>query len=110
MTEGEIAAAFPDFWRDYKAGRVDTFPAGEPRAAFIARVHSAVHELAAADWRGDLLLVAHRGTVRQALRALLGVAPGAPDEFGVALASVSVLADDDPRGGTWRLEALGLLP
>lgn len=106
MTEGEIAAAFPSFWRDYQAGRTDTFPDGEPRAVFVARVHAAVRDLATADWRGDLLVVSHRGTVRQALRALLEVPPGQKDEFGVALGSVSVVREV----GSWALEAFDLLP
>lgn len=106
MTEAEIAAAFPDFWRSYRAGGTDTFPDGEPRAAFAARVQAAVHELAAEPWRGDVLVVSHRGTVRQALRGLLGHRPGEPDPFGVELGSLTTLRDE----GGWQLEALGLLP
>jgi broad specificity phosphatase PhoE len=106
MTEPEIAAAFPQFWASYRAGVVDTFPQGEPRSGFVARVHTAIRELAAPPWRGDVLVVSHRGTTRQALRALLEVPAGARDDFGVELASVTTLADD----GGWRLEGLGLLP
>lgn len=105
MTETEIAAAFPQFWGDYKAGRVDTFPDGEPRSAFVLRVQAAVRELAATPG-GDVLVVSHRGTVRQALRALLAIPPGQPDAFGVELGSVSTVRHE----GGWRLEALGLLP
>lgn len=106
MTEAEIVAAFPEFWRAFRAGDTDTFPDGEPRAAFAARVHAAVHELAAGRWQGDVLVVSHRGTVRQALRALLGVQPGAPDRFGVELGSLTTVRDE----GGWQLEVLGLLP
>ena len=108
MTQAEIEAAFPQFWRDHRAGHVDAFPDGEPRWQFAARVAAAMHDLAAADWHGDVLVVSHRGTVRQALRALLAVPTGAPDTFGVELASVSVVVAVD--GGPWQLEALGLLP
>lgn len=107
MTESEIAAAFPDFWRVWRAGAHDSFPDGEPRQQFAARVRAAVLDLCGQPWRGDLLVVAHRGSVRQALRALVPVPPGAPDPYGVELASVSVVHDD---GSGWRLEALGLLP
>jgi probable phosphoglycerate mutase len=106
MTEGEIATAFPDFWRSYQGGGVDTFPSGEPRPAFVTRVRAAILDLAAAPWHGDLLVVSHRGTTRQMLRALLGVRAGVPDEFGVELGSVSTVRHE----GDWRLEALGLLP
>ena len=106
MTEAEIEAAFPDFWRSYRGGGTDTFPAGEPRPTFVARVQGAIRELAATEWSGDLLVVSHRGTTRQALRALLAVPAGQPDEFGVELGSVSTVREE----GGWRLEALGLLP
>lgn len=108
MTEAEIEHAFPGFLASHRAGHVDGFPDGEPRTAFAARVAAAMDELAQEPWRGDVLVVSHRGTVRQALRALLRVPPGQPDTFGVALASVSVLAGD--AAGAWHLEALGLLP
>jgi broad specificity phosphatase PhoE len=107
MTREEIEVAFPDFWPRHVAGTVDRFPDGEPRAEFAARVAAAMHELAAADWAGDLLVVSHRGTVRHALRALLGVPADHGDEFGVELASVSIVR---ATGSGWQLEALGLLP
>jgi broad specificity phosphatase PhoE len=106
LTAEEIAAAFPAFWRAHQQGLADTFPDGEPRPAFAARVQAAICELAAAPWQGDLLVVSHRGTVRQALRALLAVPAGASDAFGVELGSVSVLREQNG----WQLEALGLLP
>jgi broad specificity phosphatase PhoE len=106
LTEQEITAAFPEFWRVHRAGGAPAFPDGEPRAQFAARVRTAITELAAASWTGDVLVVAHRGTVRQALRALLRTAPGEPDAFGVPLASVSTVRDENG----WQLEALGLLP
>lgn len=107
MTESEIADAHPTFWRRYRAGEIDTFPDGEPRQAFAERVQTAMHEIAAADWRGDLLVVAHRGTVRQALRGLLRVPAGTKDDFGVELASVTTLRE---HGAAWQVEALGLRP
>ena len=106
MTEQEIAAAFPEFWQRYRGGGGDTFPEGEPRSAFVARVRAAVEDVAREAWQGDLLVVSHRGTTRQALRALLGAKPGEPDPYGVELGSVSTLRDE----GGWRLEALGLVP
>ena len=112
MTGDEIAAAFPAFWAARAAGQAIDFPNGEPRAQFAARVTAAIDELAAAHQSGDLLIVAHRGTVRHALRSLLAVPPTAADEFGVALASVTVLRADATDGVAtpWQLEALGLLP
>ena len=107
MTRQEIEATFPDFWPRHLAGTVDRFPDGEPRPDFAARVAAAMHDLAMAEWTGDLLVVSHRGTVRHALRALLAVPAEQGDEFGVELASVSIVRS---AGTDWQLEALGLLP
>ncbi|MBX3464272.1 MAG: histidine phosphatase family protein [Planctomycetes bacterium] len=106
LTAAEIAARHPEFWARHQAGLADAFPGGESRRHFAARIAAAVLEWAAADWHGDLLVVAHRGTVRQALPALLGPAVGSPPEFGVALGSLTVLRHD--RG--WQLELLGAVP
>ncbi|MEO6593655.1 MAG: histidine phosphatase family protein, partial [Planctomycetota bacterium] len=57
-------------------------------------------------WQGDLLVVAHRGTVRQALRALLQLPSGNADPFAVELGSLSVLR----QAGAWQLDLLGALP
>jgi len=90
LTAEEIAVRFPEFWRAHQAGATAGFPDGEPRAAFAARVAEAVQELARDDWHGDLLVVGHRGTVRQTLRTLLAVPHGVKDPFGVELGSLTV--------------------
>lgn len=106
LTADEIAAAFPDFWKAHKAGVAEAFPGGERRADFAARVAAAAHDLAREPWCGDLLLVAHRGSVRQTLRALLGLQAGVADPFGVGLGSLSILRE----AGTWQLDLIGALP
>ena len=106
LTADEIAAAFPDFWRAHRAGAAEGFPDGERKVDFAARVAAAAIDLAREPWQGDLLVVSHRGTVRQALRALLGVPPGVPDPFAVALGSLSILRD----AGAWQLDLIGALP
>ncbi|HEX6810985.1 MAG TPA: histidine phosphatase family protein [Planctomycetota bacterium] len=106
LTADEIAAAFPDFWRAHKAGAAEAFPDGERRADFAARVSAVALDLAREPWRGDLLVVAHRGTVRQALRALLGLPAGVQDTFGTALGSLSILRE----ASTWQLDLIGALP
>lgn len=108
LTADEIAARFPDFWRRHRDGAEPDFPGGEPRAAFRERIGGAIREWAAAEWRSDLLVVAHRGTVRHALAALTGVPEdgAGPAGFGTPLGSLSVLRED--RG--WQLELLGAVP
>ena len=105
MTRKEIEAAFPGFWADYGAGRVDAFPGGEPRTAFSSRVAAAALALSRAGWRGDLLLVAHRGIVKHSICALLGLEEVPIEGFGVELASLSVLRE---TSGTWQLDLLGM--
>jgi len=105
MTREEIDEAFPSFWSDYENGRTDAFPDGEPRAAFAARIAAAVTGLAASDWQGDTLLVAHRGTVKQAIRTLLAIEDAPQTAFGVELGSLSVLRQVD---GRWQLDLLGM--
>jgi len=109
MTEAEIAAAFPEFWAARQRGPVDAFPGGESRSAFAARVLAAIADALANVRSRDLVVVAHRGTVRQALRAVLGVPPGARDpspQFGVRLGSLSVLRALPP----WQVELLDFVP
>lgn len=111
LTAAEIAARFPDFWRTHQAGEAEGFPDGEPRAAFAARVAAAVHELARDPWQGDLLVVAHRGTVRQTLRALLAVPHGVKDPFAVELGSLTVLRQAGSTASRgWQIDLLGALP
>lgn len=106
LTKEEIAAAFPDFWRAHQAGCTEGFPEGERRADFAARVGAWTLEFVAQPWHGDVLVVAHRGTVRQILRALFGLPQGVVDPFGVELASVSIAR----QAGDWQLDLLGALP
>ena len=105
MTREEIDAAFPAFWSEYEAGARDAFPGGEPRRDFAARIAEAAHAIAAEPWQGDVLLVAHRGTVKHAICALLGIEHAPATAFSVELGSLSVLRHD---GGQWGLDLLGM--
>jgi probable phosphoglycerate mutase len=109
MTAEEIAAAFPAFWAERQNGSVEAFPGGEPRSEFSARVVAAVSSLLAGGPEGDVVLVAHRGTVRQTLRHLLGLPAAQPDplpQFGVRLGSLSVACRQD----AWQIELLDFVP
>jgi probable phosphoglycerate mutase len=103
MTADEIAAAHPEFWQLHQRGEADAFPGGESRAAFALRVAAAVAQHAAGGDE-DLLVVAHRGTVRHALATLLGEAGAA--SFGVRLGSLTVVRRDED----WRLELFDFVP
>ena len=105
MTREEIAVAFPEFWANYESGKVDAFPGGESRSTFSARIATAITELADADWHGDALVVAHRGTVSQAIMTLLGESESSRSAYAVELASLSVLRE---TASGWELEVLGM--
>lgn len=111
MTAAEIEAAFPDFWREHRAGRAAAFPGGEPFGDYAGRVGGAARDWMAGEWPGDLLVVGHRGTVRQFARALLGWPKGRDDPFAVELGSLTVLreapADEDVA---YHVELLGAVP
>jgi broad specificity phosphatase PhoE len=103
MTAAEIAAAFPEFWAAHQAGATDGFPGGEKRSDFSARVAASFADLLASPWRGDVLVVAHRGTVSVGLRTLLA-SPGRGDRYAVELGSLTELR----HAGGWQLERLGV--
>jgi broad specificity phosphatase PhoE len=106
MTVQEIAAAFPDFWALHGAGRAPGFPGGEPRAAFVARVQAVFTDIVTRHRTGDVVVVAHRGTLRHGLRHLCGTDGTGKDNFGVDLASLTVVT-----GGTgFRVERLNVVP
>lgn len=106
MTAEEIAAAHPDFWRAHVAGAAEAFPGGEARSTFAARIAAAVDDLVREPWTGDLLVVGHRGTVRQTLRTLLRVPAAVRDPFGVELGSLSIVR----QASGWQLDLIGALP
>jgi broad specificity phosphatase PhoE len=107
LTREEIHEAHPSFWAEYEAGKLDAFPGGEARQSFASRIAEGIHELASLDWVGDALVVAHRGTVKHAIQALLGASEPPQAAYGVELGSLSVLRQ---TSSGWHLEALGVRP
>lgn len=89
MTAAEIEAAFPEFWQQNRLGLTECYPGGEAKAAFAARVMAAFDDLVAAHPGGDVVVVAHRGTLRWGLRRLCRLAAEQKDEFAVDLGSVT---------------------
>lgn len=111
LTAEEIEAAYPEFWVAHRQKRSMAFPGGEPFADYAARVGAVAREVAAETWRGDLLVIGHRGTVRQFARALLAWPDGRDDPFGVELASLTVLRWTGPgQDAGYQVELLGAVP
>ena len=104
LTADEIRERYPDHFAVWNADRLAhdyTYPKGESRANFAARVERGL-ERALAIWTpgrdGDALLVAHRRVIRAIVRTLTNRQPV------VELGSIQILEFD----GEWRVVALDL--
>jgi broad specificity phosphatase PhoE len=104
LTADEIRDRFPDEFARWNADRLApsyTYPEGESRADFTARVERGLERMLAL-WTprdDDALLVAHRGVIRAIVRKL------ARREPVVELGSIHILRFD----GDWHVEVLDLL-
>lgn len=104
LTAEEIRDRYPDHFAIWNADRLApdyTYPEGESRANFAARVERGLDRVLAS-WApgidGDALLVAHRGVIRAIVRKLTNQQPI------VELGSIQILEFD----GEWRVLALDL--
>ena len=104
LTADEIRERYPDHFAVWNADRLApdyTYPEGESRAKFAARVERGLERVLAI-WTpggdGDALLVAHRGVIRAIVRKLTNRQPV------VELGSIQILEFD----GEWRVVALDL--
>ena len=104
LTADEIRERYPDHFAIWNADRLApdyTYPEGESRANFAARVERGLDRVLAI-WTpgvdGDALLVAHRGVIRAIVRKLTNQQPS------VELGSIQILEFDDG----WRVVALDL--
>jgi probable phosphoglycerate mutase len=107
LTADEIRERYPDHFAVWNADRLApdyTYPEGESRAAFAARVERGLERLLAT-WTPrigadeDALLVAHRGVIRAIVRKLTRQEPA------VELGSFHILEFD----GAWHAAALDVI-
>ncbi|MHB8382249.1 MAG: histidine phosphatase family protein [Candidatus Binataceae bacterium] len=108
LTREEISARFPDEyvrWRADPLSPAYTYPGGENRAVFTARVERGV-ELMLSQWRPErapaatrAIVVAHRGVIRTVVKRLTGAEPS------VELGSIQILN----YAGAWSAAALDLV-
>jgi broad specificity phosphatase PhoE len=118
LTAEEIAERYPQEFGRWNSNRLAaefTYPEGESRAAFVARVARGTARMLAL-WHearvgsnvgSNGLLVAHRGVIRAVVRQLTGVF-----EPHIDLGSIHILeqepGDADLRAARWRPAALDL--
>jgi broad specificity phosphatase PhoE len=104
LTADEIRERYPDDFARWNADRLApnyTYPKGESRAAFTARVERGLERMLEA-WTprdGDALLVAHRGVIRAIVRKLTRREPD------VQLGSIQIVRFDND----WHVETLDLI-
>lgn len=78
LTMAEYAAAHPDEYRDFRAGRYDVVPGGETTPQVVARVTACIRDAVAALEPGECgVLVGHGGALKVSVLALLGWPDGA---------------------------------
>jgi len=115
LTFDEVAARDPEGLRRFHAEGLEfTYPGGEQRRHLWARVRSAaLRELAPA--RGRVAAVLHKGVIKAALAALVGLAPEEAAELPVSLGGIYRLErrpdgrwDISQRNATAHLGALDL--
>lgn len=105
-TYAEVEARDPEGYARWRSeGPTFTYPAGESRGDFHARVHAAVQaQLGAPASPQPILAVLHKGVIKSVLAALTGQPPAALAELPVALASLHRLRWSGER---WELVATG---
>jgi probable phosphoglycerate mutase len=82
ITMDEYAAAHPDEYLAYRAGRYDVVPGGETTGQVVARVGDCVRDAVAALEPGECgVLVGHGGALKVSVLAILGW----PDELAATL-------------------------
>lgn len=99
-TWDEVAARDPEGLAAMQASRADfTYPAGESRQAFRARVIAA----ARVELVGDVVAVLHKGVIKTILSALTGMSADEAHALPCDLGGISRLSC---VGGRWTLEAV----
>ena len=89
-----------------------TPPEGESFVDVMERVAGAVTRLTDEHASGDIVAVAHGGTIRAALALALGLDPETALAFSIDNLSITRIdhVDGPARGGAWRVAAVNLLP
>ena len=107
LTMSEFADAYPDEYREFRAGHYDVVPGGESRACVVARVTACAEEALAALSPGECgVLVGHGGALKVSVLELLGWSEAAAsglaalDNCGWAVVSDSGV-DGRLRLSTW---------
>ena len=101
LTDEEIIARYPEFWRDFMGGQVDVrFPEGETGEEVKARQADLLRDVIARD--EDCLLISHEGYIRLLLCHILGLPVYKRRLFHIDFCGITELLYDQ-QTGVWRL-------
>jgi broad specificity phosphatase PhoE len=102
LTWAEVAVLDPGLHAGMHAAGIDfTYPEGESRRAFCARVAAAIRALAERD--GAFLAVLHKGVIKTAIGTLLGLGVDETSALPCSLGGVTTIVR---TGSRWQLEGL----
>ncbi len=106
MTMAEYAAAHPEEYRSFRAGRYDVVPGGESRSEVASRVVACVQEALAALAPGECgVLVSHGGALKVSVLELLGWPESAASGLQALDNCAWAVLADSGVDGSLRLEA-----
>jgi glucosyl-3-phosphoglycerate phosphatase len=106
LTRSEFAEAYPEEYREFRAGHYDVGPGAESRAEVVARVTACVGEALAALPPGECgILVGHGGALKVSVLELLGWSEGAAGALGALDNCGWAVISDSGVDGRLRLAA-----
>ena len=101
LTDEEIIARYPEFWRDFMGGQIDVrFPEGETGEEVKARQADLLLDLIARD--EDCLLISHEGYIRLLLCHILGLPVYKRRLFHIDFCGITELLYDQQLGA-WKV-------
>ncbi len=101
LTDEEIIARYPEFWRDFMSGATDVrFPEGETGEEVRARQADLLKDLIAQD--EDCLLISHEGYIRLLLCHILGLPVYRRRLFHIDFCGITELLYDQETGA-WKV-------
>lgn len=103
-TREEIAARDPENFAAFERdGAAFTYPDGDSRRGFHARVAAGIRSLLRDTEEQEWLLVVHKGVIRVVLTELLGLQPAQREDLAIDLGSIHVIDETDTG---WRAHVL----
>ncbi|HWR24500.1 MAG TPA: histidine phosphatase family protein [Feifaniaceae bacterium] len=101
LTDEEIMARYPEFWRDFWSGQTDVrFPEGETGEEVKSRQADLLRDLVT--WDEDCLLVSHEGYIRLLLCHILGLPVYRRRSFHIDFCGVTELLYEKETGA-WKV-------